>query len=342
MPTFLVTKNMSPALAARVAASVSGRSNAPRRASRKFPLTAVLRLTTLTLVVASVSAVFYFRRQSAHELENGRNELLRAAFTEGQSLGPADRDVLTRVEAALATHAVATYDGDFIADDLRSEASLTAALQLPTLYIRGPLEALPRSTSLSNLALNSGKDAFVLCALDPPGNRGEKALRTKARAAAANGPSMQVVAHIERLAPLFAGLPFFAPSWAERVKSTEDLTTLQALRKRFEAAPLRSAVRAAKATQLLALMDEQGSGHGPVELDGERPHAVRVILVELATGKLRLRFRREVDPAWISANVRAEYATGIDSCTLAMDLRSAVSKAGEGAVVAAEKTSARR
>jgi hypothetical protein len=116
------------------------------------------------------------------------------------------------------------------------------------------------------------------------------------------------------------------PTWIERVRAADDSATLSALRKQFEAAPLEATVRAAKVTQLLTVVDEPGSG--PIELDGERRHGVRVVLSELGTGELRIRFRREVDPAWISANIRAEYAAGIDSCALATDLRNSAVKAG--------------
>jgi hypothetical protein len=36
---------------------------------------------------------------------------------------------------------------------------------------------------------------------------------------------------------------------------------------------------------------------------------------------VRLRFRGDVDPNWLSDGARAQYASGIDSCALAFDLR---------------------
>jgi hypothetical protein len=83
-------------------------------------------------------------------------------------------------------------------------------------------------------------------------------------------------------------------------------------------------VRAAKARQLLAVMDEPGDPKAPAGLDGERAHAVRVTLTEMGSGQVRLRHRGAVDPSWLSANTRAEYASGIDGCALAVDLRNAV------------------
>jgi predicted RNA binding protein with dsRBD fold (UPF0201 family) len=82
---------------------------------------------------------------------------------------------------------------------------------------------------------------------------------------------------------------------------------------------------------LLAL-DEPGDQGGPTELDGERPHSVRVGLVDLSTKKVLLRMRRHVDPRWLSASARAELASGIDSCELALQVHKAV--AGESELAA--------
>ena len=53
---------------------------------------------------------------------------------------------------------------------------------------------------------------------------------------------------------------------------------------------------------------------------------MRVVLTDLASGELRLRFRHGVDPGWLSDNARAQYASGIDSCALALDLRAALAQ----------------
>jgi hypothetical protein len=71
-------------------------------------------------------------------------------------------------------------------------------------------------------------------------------------------------------------------------------------------------------------MDEPGDPKAPAELDGERAHAVRVTLTEMESGQVRIRYRGAVDPSWLSANARAEHASGIDGCALALDLRNAV------------------
>jgi hypothetical protein len=68
-------------------------------------------------------------------------------------------------------------------------------------------------------------------------------------------------------------------------------------------------------------MDEAGDPNVPAELDGERPHDVRVALVETKTGRALLRMHAHVDPSVWNAGTRPEYASGLDACALAFDAR---------------------
>jgi hypothetical protein len=321
VPTFLVTRNMSPALAARVQAAVSGRR---AHAQRRSPLKALLRIFTFAFVVTSAVGVVHFRRQQAEQLESLRRELLDRQAREAAPLTRADRELPTRVTTAVALHAAPAYPGDAVTRELRDESGLAQALALPTLYLRGPLEGLSQPARLDELAASSSKDAFVLCLVSPPDTRSEKALRLKASAAYAQGPSMQSTVHVERVAPLLRALPLLARDWRARIEAAETNANLRGLQRLLDAAPLAAAVRSAKARQLLLVLDETSAGRGPTELDGERAHPVRVVLVDLTSGALRLRFRHDVDPSWLSDSARAKYAAGIDSCALAMDLRKAI------------------
>jgi hypothetical protein len=267
---------------------------------------------------------FYLRAKNATELSEARSTLLSSMLEQSSKLSRTDTELGGRVETAIALYSSASYAGDQIADDLRSEAQLVAALSEPTLYLRGSLDGLSRPARVPELAAGSFKDAFVLCLLAPPETRSEKALRAKASAANAQGPSMQVAAHIERVEPLLRALPFLGPAFKARVVAAETSAAVATLQRYFEAAPVQAAVRAAKARQLLLVIDEPSTAKGPTELDGERPHAVRVVLTDLRSGELRLRLRRDVDPGWLSDNSRAQFASGIDSCSLALDVRAAV------------------
>lgn len=317
MPTLLVTKNMSPALAARVQAAVSGGRGSEN--SRRNPLAGALRVLTFVLVLAAVTGVVQVRRQRAAELEAARASLLEKVRSAATQLSRADLELQGRAQSAIALHATPLYAGDLLAEELRTEQGLHAALSLPTLYVRGPLDGLARPARLTELAASSFKDPLVLCLLEPPDARTEKALRRKAFA-----PSESATAHVERLAPLLQVLPLLGRAWQRRVESAETLEAVGQLQKLYDLAPVAAALRAAKTRQLLVVMDEPGVLKGPTELDGERAHPVRVVLTDLSNGEVRLRFRREVDPSWLSDNARAQNASGIDSCTLAFDLRQAL------------------
>lgn len=324
MPSFLVTRNMSPALAARVQAAVTGtRPGASRRKSR---VKALLRALTASFVIAAVSITLHFRQQRAAQLESRRRELSSELTRHRARLDRSDRDLPHRLAAAVAQHAVATYPGDSFAPQLHDPARLSEALTRPTLYLRGPLEGLAHPARVAELAAGSRKDAFVLCLLSPPEARTEKALRLKASAAYAQGPSMQLTATIERVAPLLQALPLLEKDWQTRIETAETLPALERLADLVRAAPLAAAVRAAKARQLLLVLDEAGPLTSSAELDGERPHAVRVVLADLGDGETLVRFRGAVDPSWLSDTARAQYASGIDSCALAMDLRKAAAR----------------
>ena len=134
---------------------------------------------------------------------------------------------------------------------------------------------------------------------------------------------MQATTHVERLAPLLQVLPLLEREWAARVQATESIPALQKLQTLLEAAPFAAGVRTAKARQLLLVADETLTATGPTELDGERAHSVRVSLTDLNDGETRLRYRRSVDPSWLSEATRAQFASGADSCALAMDIRQA-------------------
>jgi hypothetical protein len=162
--------------------------------------------------------------------------------------------------------------------------------------------------------------------LDPPSERDEKALRVKARLASTHGTTQAATSHVQRLAPVLEVLPLLSRDSQQRI-ATADAARLRDYQRLYDVAPVRAALRTAKARQLLLVVDEPGDAKIPAELDGERPHAVRVVLSDLADGTVQLRFRHRVDPSWLSATTRAEYASGVDSCGLALDLRNALARA---------------
>ena len=140
------------------------------------------------------------------------------------------------------------------------------------------------------------------------------------RAAYAGSAEVELrAASVRRLEVAVAGLAFLEPAWEERVRAAE-ADDLGGLRRQIDRAPIETAKLAAKSSALIFAVDEAGEGQGPTEIDGERPHAIRLEIVDLALAKVLLRAKKRVDPAWISVDRRPEYASKLDSCAFAFDV----------------------
>jgi hypothetical protein len=126
---------------------------------------------------------------------------------------------------------------------------------------------------------------------------------------------------VRRLNDAIVGLPFLSSTFADRIRGAEDVSEIAKLKKDFESVALDRTKRALRAEVLIVALDEKGDGAAPTELDGERPHDVRVAIVELESGKVLLRAKRHVDPSWIAVDKRPVYSSGADSCALGFDLR---------------------
>lgn len=320
--TLLVTDRMAPALRARIEASVRGRRPAPGRRSKPM----VLGMLRMSLVLACVLAIGTFamaRRRAAAELETERASLLERFRREASGLTAEQRGIGERIHGLLE-QAAGPYAGDAVTAEVRG-GGLLRALGRPTVYVRGPVQSFTQSSGTRESASASYSDAFVLCLLDPPSSRTEMLLLSRARSAQGGGERVERVApHVSRLYHALAGLPYLSPTFEERVKTAQKARELELLRRDFERAPVEKAKLAARAELLLYAMDEPGDRSVPAELDGERPHHVRVGLVDLASKKQLLALRRKVDPSWLSPAARAEYASGIDACSLALDVRADV------------------
>jgi hypothetical protein len=220
------------------------------------------------------------------------------------------------------------YDGDLVADELHKPGALAAALRRPTVYVRGPMLSFTNATPFAKVTAQSFKDALVLCLLEPPADATEKVLLDPVRSAYSGGHLLESrTANVRRLHEAVAGLPLLGPEWDDRARHAASTADVQRMRSELDRAGLDRVRAAAKSELLLAAIDEPGEGNGPTELDGERQHHVRVVLVDVRTQAVLLRVRRPVDPAWISAAKRPTYASGLDSCRLAVDIHRAVSGA---------------
>lgn len=317
MATFLTTPRMSPELAARVEASVSGRRGG--ESSRRG--TALARFAALGVIVAGAIAFFLAKPSCRDDVDQERAVFLAEIRAATDDVTADDLAMVARVSGWLASH-VGAYEGDLVAKELRDSAGFYAAIGRPIVYLRGPIERLATTDGIASAAEDSFRDAFVLCLVSPPDKRTERALVSRARTAFTGGEVAG--ASVERLESALVAAPVLDPAWVERVKSASTQKEIGSLRSALKKAQLDTAKRAMKSELLLALIDEPKEGDRPSELDGANPHHVRVVLVEVATGEVLLRLRRFVDPSWISEGARVEYATGVNACELAMDVRAAI------------------
>ncbi len=326
MATFLTTRKMHPELAARIDASVRGRK---KRAGRSLGprMIAFARFTGVALVVIAAVAVIRVRRRNHDELEGARAALLASARARSEPLSPSDLELPT-LAAEWSVRLATPYEGDLVAPELAKDGALTAVVARSIVYVRGPIGSMANAKTLALAAAVSSKDPLVSCLVDPPKDRTEKAMLAKVRGAYARDALFEKsIANVTRLNDAEVGLPFLVPAWAARVSAAEELPDVTRLRREFEKAPLDGARRAAQSELLFVAMDEEGDKKGPTELDGERPHKVRVLLVDLRAKKVLVRQQKNVDPAWITEAQRPTYAAGLDSCAMAMDLREAIQHA---------------
>src|SRR6185295_12724962 len=130
VPTLLTTRKMSPALAARVQASVEGRRVAPGASLLAPRWTSLLRVVALAIVVGAISWFLVARHRARQRLESERSALIDRARRESASLTAEEKAVTARILAWLIRCA-GSYEGDLIADELRGKDALRAMLARP-------------------------------------------------------------------------------------------------------------------------------------------------------------------------------------------------------------------
>lgn len=322
MASFLTNAKMHPALAARVEASARGRRSTPGDASSAASVRALIRLVVV-VVVASVGAwVFVTWRRESARIEGERALIIDIARGHDALLTDTDRGAFDRDATWLAKLA-GPYEGDLVASELAAPGVFDAMLARPAVYVHGPVDSFGTPPSVADAAVESVKDSFLLCLVDPPQARSEKVVLDKVRVAyGVDGALEQATPDVMRLADARAALRVLSPEWRAKVGGA-DSSQLGKLHAELDRAPIESGKRALKAGLMIAVMDEHGPATGPSELDGERAHLVRVAIVDVVVGRTLLRLRRRVDPADWSERSRTTYARGLDECGLAFDVRSA-------------------
>jgi hypothetical protein len=224
------------------------------------------------------------------------------------------------------------YEGDFVAEEAKGKG-IDHLFSRSTVYVRGELEAFGGSTTIREAASTSFKDALLACLGDPPVTRSEKTLLARVRGASTTPLK---AASVHRLHEIEVGLLLSSPQWEARVETARDIEDVAALRTEFEKVSMSEARDAMEAELLSFAVDEPADKRAPAELDGERPHAVRFEVVDLHAEKVLVRLRKNVDPSALSSRTRATHASGVDSCTLALDILDSL-KAGGGLATGEKK-----
>jgi hypothetical protein len=320
MATFLTNPKMNGALADRVRASVRQGQSRGARVHRSW--TVVFRLAAVVGITLSLISLSVLRKRENDQLEQARKALLDTVSQKRAQLSVDDMLTLERALNVLL-RAPGPYEGDRVASEVGGAGALGAVLERPFIYVRGPIDAFEGEDALRRAALLSYPDAFARCLVDPPRSRTEKALLERIRGAS-DPPIPTVQTH--RLYDLLAGIPLLRSAWKATVLETKQQKDLSRFERELRAAKLDETAAAARSRLLLFVMDEPSGPGGPTELDGERPHDVRVTLFDLEQRNALLRLRHHVDPSAFSDRGRAGHASGLDSCALSIDVREAAAK----------------
>lgn len=322
MGTLLVTSKMSPELAARIEAAVTGKRPSRRESRLAAQLKGLARTALVVAVIAAIVLAVRKWRNDHRELARERTELLDRVAQENARLTDADRHALARDEALLSTWS-GSYPGDLTAESVRGPGALPVTLARRVVYVRGPIDGFP-SAKVAKTEVESVKDALLYCLVDPPTSKTEKALLGRVKTAYAAGEMEKRTPNVRRLADAVGGQRFLLPAWSERVAAAEERETILAYRSDFDHQNFDRFRDALRAEVLVAVMDEPGATLGPTEMDGERPHPIRLVVYDLVADAPLLRRRATVDPSGFSASARAEYASAMDGCGVAYDVKTSL------------------
>lgn len=318
---------MSPELAARVESAVTGRRVDARERASSARVVAIVRGLVLLVIVGVAAAIVIGRQRAARQLEADRAAILDSLHARGAGVNDEAKSAVTRDEAWLLGSAGA-FEGELVDPSLRAPGAFAALLARPAIYVRGPIDSFTGSIGIARATKASTKDALLLCLIDPPSARSESALLVRVRTAYAGGlPFEQRTSNVRELAEAHEALRVLAPAWDQSVRRADDTQELSKLRTELERTPIEQGKQALLASVMIVAMDEPAPANGPpAELDGERPHDVRLVVVDLASASVVLRTRKHVDPSGWSVTSRSVYAGALDGCALAFDVRAGLLK----------------
>lgn len=318
MPTLLVNRKMDPALRARIRATLKTSAGAGRRVIDAPRAVAVFRVVTVLSILSLATLLFFVRRRAQQRMDDARATILASLHARGGSLGADDEQTLARVESELQRLA-GSYEGDVVSPEVKAAGALDAILSRPTIYVRGVITEFGDAKHVAGASESSSKDTFLACLFSPPTARTEDIVLSHVKAVA---ETIDVrTSNVVLLRDVEKGAPFLLPPWSARLASASTMQALAQLRYDLDHAPIEEAAKGLRARQLLAVGDEPAVGGGFTELEGDRDHAARVVLIDLASGAPLLRLRRRVDCSWITEARRRKWSLALDGCLLAVDAR---------------------
>jgi hypothetical protein len=315
MPTFLTTPKMPPELAARIEASVRGKKKGVAKMfAPSLPISVLLPVVAIVVVVGlAVMNTWSTRR----ETESMRRELTTSIHEARASLAPEASDFLPVAESWIVRLA-GPYEGDMVSEQVRHSGGIRTQLKRPVVYFRGSLTDLARSDQIPMAAGASMKDSLLLCLLEPPSSTTEKEVLAKVR-----GENFTLFApNIRRLHEAEAGLAVLRPSWEYRVQAAADRKALASLQRDFARAPMQDGKLAASAEVLVVAIDEPPEG----EVRGaaaDRPHVVRLGIVDLRSDTVLVRLRRPTNPSAVGDEARPAFGRAVAGCQTAVQMQDA-------------------
>jgi hypothetical protein len=335
MPTFLTHPRLSPALAKRIEASVSGRNVNGRRLSVPT-VNAVVRLIAVSFFGLVITLVVNEQHSRKRALAAAKEDCLASMAAVRQRVPAHGFELRATAESWLSRESSA-YAGD-VPPGARSDAFAPRT----SIYIRAALSDIGSADGLSRAAADSRLDAFTYCWHNAPPDRAEKVLMKHLLQPGSDIPSVaagsggaigtlvpereaadNAPASIFRFHDLTLALDMLRPQVTEQLMATESLPVVQELGRTWALAKVDKRVLATHARLLLAVLDEPKTPGTPVELDGAADQWVRVLVVDLARAELLLRRRIHLDPTWVTERRRPQYASRLLACRLAFDVRNA-------------------
>lgn len=280
---------------------------------------------------AILLATFVAWALSGRALTKAKNELLSQQRAAVKTVGAEWAPLRDKLEA-ITLEASGPYAGDVVTPDVAKWDFRTA----PGLYLRLRVEDARTVDAIRKNATGSLRDGFTACLLRHEGGRVQ---------AVARGEDAGSGAHDQpwNLRQAYAATRVLGDTWASDVENAGDDLRLRVFEEQYEKAKKEEIPFAIeivkKAKVFLLVLDEDvpeakdvGGDAGVTEALQQVPHPARVHVVNLETGKLEARIRRNAGGEFMIAGeravtdpeARAAMKRQVNNCALAQQVQVAL------------------